>query len=395
MITHSKILSHTRLAVRGAGICLFLAGAPGAATALTYDSFGTGGYTLADYQAKWSNPYGLGEMAINDTRDFSTGSFRISALPFQTAYDFSVFDHIKYLGVSTQSFAVPAGGTLTFSSTIQARTVGTQPGRIINGTNVQSGLPYAAPTLEGQQAAAVMNMIDFKTGQLFDWFVSGSTAFTLIERLPSSVTNPALPSSDPSYVGIDKMYTQIIDEVPIGPGPQNVAITYGRGDGVVFTLNGTVVSHINNVGIPLDKQGVPYSGIYPSYGPGELLASKIDSFSIGHGLFSLLDAFPFQHSDRPDLSVSISVANRAFGQGIAATFDDFNVLAVPEPSTWAVTAAGFALLAALRRRRAVTPSEGAISCSGPVSKLLQSPRGSGSNSTPCTALMPENGGSHA
>jgi hypothetical protein len=45
----------------------------------------------------------------------------------------------------------------------------------------------------------------------------------------------------------------------------------------------------------------------------------------GHGLFSLLDAFPFQHPDAPELSVSIPISERIFGQGAGATFDDFVV----------------------------------------------------------------------
>ena len=42
--------------------------------------------------------------------------------------------------------------------------------------------PWQAVALEGQQAGATLHMIDFRTGQLFDWFVSGSTAFALIEQ---------------------------------------------------------------------------------------------------------------------------------------------------------------------------------------------------------------------
>jgi hypothetical protein len=354
-------LMKSRLLSAGAA-ALWIAAAqmPAGAATLVYDDFeAPGGYSLTDYQTKWINPYGLGEMALNDTRDFSAGNFAISAQTFQTGFDFSVYDHLKYIGVSTQAFAVPTLGSVTFSSVIDATTYGTQPGRIIEGTYIQSGDPYAAATLEGQQAAAVMNMIDFKTGQLFDWFISGDTAFTLIERLPSSVTNPLLVPGDPGYVGIDKMYTQIIDEVKIGPGPQEVSITYSRQDGVSFYLNGVLISQVTNVGIPLDQQGLPYSGIYPSYGPGENLLSEIDSFSIGHGLFSLLDAYPFQHPDRPDLAVSIPVANRIFGQGLDATFDDFKVItvetfapgAVPEPASWALMIGGFALAGAAMRRR--------------------------------------------
>ncbi len=293
---------------------------------LVYDDFskpGKEGYTILDYGMKWANPYGLGEMASTggDTRSFKGNQFSISAIPFTVGFDFSVFDHLKYIATSTRTFDVPARGSLTFSSVIQAQTPGTQPGRIIRGNYIQSGAPYAQPTFEGQQAGAVMNMIDFSTGQLFDWFISGTRAFTLIERLPANVTGFG-------NVGLERAYTQIIDEFPVGPGPHKVAIRYTR-DGasakVEFLLNGKVVSTVNNVGVPLDKQGQAYTGVYPSYGPGEPLVNQINSFAIGHGLFSLLDAFPFQHPQRPDLAVSIPLANRLFGQGARASFDRFVV----------------------------------------------------------------------
>ncbi len=343
-----------RRARAGRRIAWLLALATGQATAATtvYDSFDTPGYSLASYNAKWANPYGLGEMTLADTRDVSAGNFSIKAPVFQTGFDFSVYDHLKYIATSTQSFAVPTGGSLTFSSTISATAYNTQAtGRTIHGSYIQSGLPYTATAMEGQQAGAVMNMIDFSTGQLFDWFVSGSTAFTLIERLPSSVTNPALSPSDPNYVGIDKMYTQIIKQIDIGPGPHVASITYSDAGSVSYFLDGTLVSQIDNVGIPLDKQGANWSGVYPSYGPGEALSGKIHSMTIGHGLFTLLDAFPFQHPDRPDLAVSIPVSERLFGQGMDASFDNFTVTAVPEPGSWALLAGGLLLVGSIARRR--------------------------------------------
>ena len=123
-------------------------------TVEVYDSFQKpGGYTLADYNAKWGNPYGLGEMALSDTRSFAGSSFNVSATPYQTAFDFSVFDHLKYIAISNKSWPVPQNGSIEFSSTIRAATPGTQPGRVIHGTYVQSGDPYAEPTLEGQFGA--------------------------------------------------------------------------------------------------------------------------------------------------------------------------------------------------------------------------------------------------
>src|SRR4051812_24920259 len=71
---------------------------------VTYDSFqkARGAYTLDDYQTRWANPYGLGEMALNDTRNFDGGSFNVSAVPFHVGADQSVFDHLKYIAVSTK-----------------------------------------------------------------------------------------------------------------------------------------------------------------------------------------------------------------------------------------------------------------------------------------------------
>lgn len=204
-------------------ICLLLTGlfanqitaqttTTGNKTTVVYDSFQKpGGYTLDDYFSKWSNSFGPGEMTINDTRSFAGGKFFVGAVPFQTSYDYSVYDHIKYLAISNQSFPVPQKGSITFSAEINAETPGTIPNRIIEGTYIQSVAPYSQIVRQGQQAGAVLNMVDFYTGQLFDWFISGNTAFTLIERLPSSVTGSPLPA------GGNEMYTQIIKEVPISP----------------------------------------------------------------------------------------------------------------------------------------------------------------------------------
>jgi hypothetical protein len=287
-------------------------------TVIVYDDFQKpGGYTLADYNAKWT-PFTLGEMALEDTRQFDNHTFSISATPFRTGQDFSVLDHAKYTALSKQVFAVPQIGSITVSIDIAAETPGTVAGHVVHGTYVQSGAPYAATVLRGQQAAATLHMIDFASGQLFDWFVSGTTAFPLIERLPSSVTGSV------EHVGIAKMYTQITDEVPIAPGvPHTVAIRYSRDrerSSVEYLLDGKRVSKVERVGIPLDVQGVKYSGIYPSLGPGELLRDKINSVVIAHGLFSLLDAFPFQHPEAPALSVSVPLRERLFGQGAKARF---------------------------------------------------------------------------
>jgi hypothetical protein len=103
-------------------------------TTIVYDSFTGADYDLDQYLAKWNNGFGLGEMAIEDTRVFDGSSFSVAALPFKTAVDLSVFDHIKYFALSNESFAVPANGSVTFAASIDATTIGTDPaGRVIHG----------------------------------------------------------------------------------------------------------------------------------------------------------------------------------------------------------------------------------------------------------------------
>jgi hypothetical protein len=277
----------------------------------------------AGYDAKWFAPYGPGEGTVS----FKTNAVTVDAAPFTTSADFSVLDHLKYIRISAESFAVPAAGSVEFSVQIEADTPGTDPGRVIHGCYGPPGweigdpcaVPYAESTLEGQQAGVVLNMISFETGQLFDWFVSGGTVFALIERLPANVTGFG-------DVGLDRAYTQIIGEAPISGRKHTVSIRYTRGDGessVDYFLDNQLFAHVDDVGVPLDVQGVPFTGYAPSLGAGEELS--IDSFVIGHGLFSLLDAFPYQHTGAPALSVSIPVSERLFGQGAIGTWKNFTV----------------------------------------------------------------------
>ncbi len=278
----------------------------------------------AEYDAKWQAGFGPGE----GTRSFKKNSATISAAPFTSGADFSVFDHLKYIRTSADSFAVPVNGSLEIGVDITASTPGTQKGRVIHGCygapGWEVGQPCAQPwsqtALEGQQAGVVLNMINFQTGQLFDWFISEGQVFALIERLPSNVTGSP-------GVGLDKAYTQIIKTAKVKPGKtHHVSIRYTRGDGkstVEYFLDGDLFAKVDHVGIPLDKQGKKFTGYAPSLGNGEQLS--LDSFVIGHGLFSLLDAFPYQHPDRPDLSVSVPLSERLFGQGAIGTFKNFEV----------------------------------------------------------------------
>jgi hypothetical protein len=65
----------------------------------------------------------------------------------------------------------------------------------------------------------VLNMIEFCSGQLLDWFMSSGHVFPLIERLPTTITgntsNPNCPGAP--EVALDKAYTQIVKDIPVTP----------------------------------------------------------------------------------------------------------------------------------------------------------------------------------
>jgi Family of unknown function (DUF6081) len=293
--------------------------------------------TEADYLSKWVDD-GFGVLPA--TRTFSSAGVKVSSVPFVSAADFSVFDHLKYIATATKVWPVPAAGSVTFGTTLTTRTDGIVPGLVQHGTYVQSGAAYEAPLLNVQQASTSLNVVDFCTGMVFDWLVTGTTAAPLIERLPSNVTgntsNPNCPGA--KHVGRELMYTQYVREVPISEGvPHRFEITYNRAeDGayVEYILDGRRVAKVDQVGIPLDRRGMQYTGTYPSLGPGELVDSQIATLGMAHGLFSVLDAFPFQHPEAPELSVSIPAGPgapgfaRLWGQGSEGTWHDFTITTV-------------------------------------------------------------------
>lgn len=305
---------------------------------VVYDDFNDGG---ASYDAKWSKPfYGVAGETLdseggNLNLSFPNGKFKASAPEFGWSSDFIFFDHIKYLAVSNAAFPIPLEGSITISADITAKTFNTFPGLVMNANKVIDGSAVAYELLEGRQAGVTLHMLNFhETGQLFDWFVYGNKAFVLIEKL----FNPA---------DINTTYTQIVDEVEISPGEHTFSITYTRGRGskdrVDYLIDGKIISSVKTIGIPLDQQSPKFYEkkpiTDPSQGPGELVDEAMDTMLIGHGLFSLLDVFPYQQEDLEGTSVTIpvtgpapslgdpnpQVSSRIWGQGAEGVFDNFKV----------------------------------------------------------------------
>jgi hypothetical protein len=315
------------------------AAAAGAST-LVYDDF-SGGPDA--YNTRWF-PYTAGPMgdpvgiAVQpSTIAFIDGRVRIAADPFTMTYD-NVDDHIKYLAISTAEFAIPDVGCIAVAADIAARTRGATPGRYQPSTGHY--------LFEGQQATVTLHLFDFATGAIFDWLVSETRAIALYERLFITI-------------GLDKGYTQILGlpnftgkgtvapalpgtssrDFAITPGMHNYAMRYTRNragtgaDLLEWLIDGVGVARVARTGIPLDTQFAAYRSRtapirYPAAGPGEDLKPLLNTFRIGHGLFSLLDEFPFNQPLPGATAVPIPPEERIFGQGASGTWGNVTVTTV-------------------------------------------------------------------
>jgi len=293
-----------------------------------------------------------GELTPPDANHFvavAGGVKHIRATPFRTGLDFGPFDHAKYFEIATQQFPVPAHGSVEFAADISSTTPGTIPGLVQHGIFGPGGTwtdPASPPTtpnfshrlLESEQAAAAFSVTDGCAGEAFDWFVSSHFATTIIARVSTFAIGGTPPPGCPN-VGLDKAYTDWVDQVAISPGStHHYSIAYdAKQNAVEFRIDGKLATRVNDVGVPLDRQHVKFTGDYPALGPGENLAGQIHSLGLAHGLIAEVDPFPYQHPDRPDLSVSIPVGtgnpadagrSRLWGQGVDATWDNFTVTTI-------------------------------------------------------------------
>ncbi len=66
-----------------------------------------------EFADRWTYAYGPLELAAGATQEVTKKGITVDATPFRTSFDFSVFDHLKYLGISTDAFAVPESNLRT------------------------------------------------------------------------------------------------------------------------------------------------------------------------------------------------------------------------------------------------------------------------------------------
>ncbi len=353
------MIYNTKAARCGALLAAMFLSTAASAEKIVYDDFetnvaGAPGYDLDDYNAKWFYPFFgfVGEPTLPVSID--AGRLNLDARPFTWSDDtVATFDHIKYLGVSNQEFDVPLNGSLMFSADIVAQTPGVLPGVEMRARDRITGEGVRYNLVEGRQALTSLHMLNLltsekfgETGQLFDWLISENKALALTERLFNFGAAPATEGQG---------YTQIVAEIPIKAGKVNkYAIRYSRKPGsqsdlVEWLINDKVVASHKNVGVPLDDQDPKYYEKNPITDPsspageGEILKPRLNKMRVAHGLFSLLDVWPYGEPQAGGEGVTIApgsptegiktdpatgkpyVDTRIWGQGAQGYHDNFRV----------------------------------------------------------------------
>lgn len=266
------------------------------------------------YEDKWlsvSEFFGSEEPEARSSRNSASGALAIEATPFVTSQDYGL-DHMKYLALSTRSYEVPLRGSVEVSASITALTPGAVHNRLTsNGRRLT----------ESQQAAATLELVDNgDTGVRFAWYVSQNRAFALYERL-------TLDGS----CDLERTYSQIVQEITIPPGAHTFGIRYlrntgaaGFGDKVGWLMDGINRAEVRNVGVPIEiRNNRPVT--FLAQGPGERLDNRLNRMTIGHGLATMMDEFPYNQCPTIQTN-SVPQTQRIFGQGVSATWDNFRVV---------------------------------------------------------------------
>ncbi len=289
-------------------------------------------------------------------RSMRSGAVTLSDVPFKPGTDFSVFDHLKYIGISTQTFTVPKVGTVTFEVDIAASTPGATAGHVVHGVYGPPGSWSLAdpdrPALHrdgargpaGGRRAQHDRLLHRPALRLVRLRRIGVPAHRAAAHLRDRQhEQPRLPRRHGGRArqGLHPDHQE--HPAHAGPDPPRRDLLLAQCRSVQRRLRARWPGrrHGHQRRHPARPAGQPVRGRAPTRRwAGREAADQINSLSIGHGLFSLLDAFPFQYGCSPATtspgagacspesaaySVSLSPAERSFGQGAEGVFSGFRV----------------------------------------------------------------------
>ena len=155
---------------------------------------------------------------------------RVSAKLSRAHNQVQILDNAKNMFFSTQTFAPPEHGSISFEWKQRARCVGTAPGDLYDGF-------------------VSVNLLDFTTGAALDFFVCNDVISTVYAILPF----PGVPSLPDRELADKPKYFCDFGELPIETAPGQLhryRISYHRGrDEVAYFVDGNEVTRYREVPI--------------------------------------------------------------------------------------------------------------------------------------------------
>lgn len=186
-------------------------------------------------------------------------------------------DHVHYLVYRNGAIALPNDGR---EFLYEARVSGeTQAGTI--PVSMAPGVTNAGDDI--RIAGSAMNMIDYVSWIVLDFFISNETYYAFAERLPFG---------KPSFGGAGPDYHAFSHAIPVGKRNKDaplsqfdtLGIAINRKESTVkWLINGEVKYVLKDIGLPVDRR----FRVLDHGGP----ATKVDlqQINVGFGTFSLLD----------------------------------------------------------------------------------------------------------
>ena len=215
-----------------------------------------GGFCADDGRVSVS---GGGLRVAPPTLNASTGE------PAFTKAEVGHLSHLKWMATSTQTFA--AGGTMRFTFRAGVRCFGVN--------NHPYGSSVIDPDADIRLAAGTLNVLDFASGVVFDFWISNTAIYPFYERLKF----PGDPRSYHTFASVGSPVARQPDDM------HDFVITFDSAAGTAtWEVNGLVVGKVTQIGPP----DPVWTMVINHGGTGE--STTPHWFNLGLGLMTLLDA---------------------------------------------------------------------------------------------------------
>ncbi|HUY28734.1 MAG TPA: DUF6081 family protein [Candidatus Binataceae bacterium] len=188
------------------------------------------------------------------------GFLRVAATPYTRHHDsIQILDNAKHMYFSTQTFAPPPGGTISFSLDFSATIVGGRAGDLYDGF-------------------VSFNVLDFSTGAALDFFAGNDVIATVYGKLPFPGVPDLAPAQGPRYFCL---FEEIRGQTAPGAMHHFEIVYDSAADRVTFLIDGAEVRRYSNVpfklgactlalGLMSEKDIQPGKGSVSCHGQGAI-----------------------------------------------------------------------------------------------------------------------------